>query len=73
MAEIHVATHHPFTEALVQVVVQWIRDYKPGKYPYDEELIYDLWTEALDHLQIPLATVVAEWELAGNLVFNPYP
>lgn len=66
----HVATSHPFTDAIVDEVVRFTREFKrmDGKNSDDEH--YDLWTGMLDDLELHLAPVVAEWELTGALTFD---
>lgn len=73
MAEIHVAAHGALTKALVETVVDELRD--PDKvaywtnqaatlHPHDpqkacESALYEAWTDLLDHLSIPLAVTLA--------------
>jgi hypothetical protein len=77
VAEIHAAAHGALTKALVDTVVEQLRD--PGKvwywtnqsaalHPNDprkacEATLYEAWTDFDEHLAIPLAVTLATFSI----------
>lgn len=82
MAAEHLATHGALTKALVATVIEELRDETHVRYwtnqsatlhPNDpqkacEATLYEVWTDFLDHLQIPLAVTLATFgiDAEGN-------